>query len=196
MVAYMNRAALSKTLRSGQSWFFSRSRKKLWKKGETSGHTQKIREIWVDCDQDTLLLKVEQKGAACHTGMPSCFFEEIFSSTMQKGSHGRKKIFSLKDKLILEQVEAVIGDRKRNPKKGSYVSQLFHGGQDRILKKITEEAGELVIGSKNKKHQEIIDEMADLWFHCLIVLGFHGIPLSKLYAELEGRYGRRREKEK
>ena len=191
MLAYMNREAISKTFSTGNSHFWSRSRQRLWMKGETSGNVQKVREVFLDCDGDTLLLKVDQKGVACHTGKPSCFFTPLRKS-MFKG----KKAISEKggveenQRWIFEEVERVIQDRKRNPRRGSYVSSLFEGGQDRILKKVTEEAGELIIGSKNKNRGEIICEMADLWFHCLVVLGFHGISLSELNREMEKRFGK------
>jgi phosphoribosyl-ATP pyrophosphohydrolase/phosphoribosyl-AMP cyclohydrolase len=190
MLAFMNKESFLKTLQTGKTCFWSRSRKKLWTKGETSGHIQKVRELYLDCDRDTLLVLVDQKGVACHTGNTSCFFTGILHSKKVKGSDGVRKNFSERGLSILEQVEGVIRDRKRKPKKNSYVSSLFQSGQDRILKKITEEAGELVIGSKNKKRQEIIFETADLWFHCLVVLGLHGIPLSEVYQELKGRFGK------
>lgn len=191
MLAYMNREAISKTFSTGKSHFWSRSRKRLWMKGETSGNVQRVREVFLDCDGDTLLLKVDQKGVACHTGKSSCFF-----TPLQKSNIKGKKDISIKGEVeenqrsIFEEVERVIQDRKHKPKKGSYVSSLFKGGQDRILKKITEEAGELIIGSKNKDRGEIIHEMADLWFHCLVVLGFHGISLSDLNGEMEKRFGK------
>jgi len=190
MLAFMNKAAFLKTVQTGKTHFWSRSRKKLWMKGETSGHVQQVREIVLDCDRDTLLVLVDQKGVACHTGKPSCFFTSIPYSIKVKSPNGAGKNFSERRFSILEQVEGVILDRKRKPKKGSYVSSLFQSGQDRILKKITEEAGELVIGSKNKNRQEIIYETADLWFHCLVVLGLHGISLSEVYQELKGRFGK------
>ena len=181
MVAYMNKEAIEKTLETGLTHFFSRSRKKLWQKGETSGNYQSVKEIYVDCDEDTLLLKVEQTGVACHTGEISCFHRTHKDGDLVKLTN---------EGGILERLQAVILDRKTNPKEGSYVSSIMAKGKDRILKKIGEEAGELIIGSKNENRDEIIYEIADLWFHTLVVMGYHGISLDDIYNEFEKRYGK------
>lgn len=181
MVAYMNKEAVEKTIKTGMTHLWSRSRKKLWQKGETSGNYQSVREIYIDCDEDTLLLKVDQVGVACHTGEASCFHRTYKDSDLVK---------SVTAGGILERVHAVILDRKNNPKEGSYVSSLLAKGKDRILKKIGEEAGELIIGSKNENRDEIIYEIADLWFHTLVVIGYHGISIDDIYNEFEKRFGK------
>ncbi|MBI4715136.1 MAG: bifunctional phosphoribosyl-AMP cyclohydrolase/phosphoribosyl-ATP diphosphatase HisIE, partial [Nitrospirae bacterium] len=189
MVAWMNAESLAETLETGLTHFWSRSRKKLWQKGETSGHIQRVKRIFYDCDADTLLIQVDQTGPACHTGNPACFFQEA-PDLFPAVKSGEPETGSAPDPLILEKVYRVIQDRKAHPREDSYVHKLFTGGQDRILKKIGEEAGELVIGSKNNREEEIIYEMADLWFHSLVLLGYHGIPLEGLYQELERRFGK------
>lgn len=181
MVAYMNKEAVEKTIETGMTHLWSRSRKKLWQKGETSGNYQSVREIYIDCDEDTLLLKVEQAGVACHTGEVSCFYRTYRDSDLIK---------SVTDGGILERVYEVILDRKNNPKEGSYVSSLMAKGRDRILKKIGEEAGELIIGSKNDNRDEIIYEITDLWFHTLVIMGYHGISIDDINSEFEKRFGK------
>ena len=195
MLAYMNEESLVKTLDTGLTHFWSRSRKRLWQKGETSGHFQRVKKVEYDCDEDTLLIQVEQVGVACHTGNPSCFYREFSSeiadatrSSLSSGATSGKAPEPY-DPLILEKVLAVIQDRKEHPKKDSYVNTLLTSGQDRILKKIGEEAGELLIGSKNNNPSEIVYEMTDLWFHTLVLLGYHNIPLEEIYRELAKRFG-------
>lgn len=184
MMAYMNRESLRKTVTSGQVHFWSRSRKTLWHKGATSGNRLNVREIWVDCDGDTLLVRADPEGPACHTGRPTCFFRTLRGGKMRRPGPSPAKA------LILDQVYDVILDRKRFPKKKSYVSSLLRSGQDGILKKIGEESGELIIGSKNNRRSEIIWEAADLWFHTLVLLGYHNIAPSDIYRELQKRFGK------
>ena len=189
MVAYMNEEAFIRTLKTGQSHFWSRSRRQLWRKGAQSGQTQRVVSMAIDCDHDTVLLQVEQTNGACHTGRYSCFFRPVALPGGRVGRPASAKPGA--PSTIFDRVYEVILDRKRRPKRGSYVSALLAGGPDRILKKIGEEAGELIIGSKNNRPNEIIAETADLWFHTLVALGYHGIPPRKVYEELEGRFGRR-----
>ena len=179
MMAYMNREALEKTILSGKAHYFSRSRNKLWLKGETSGHFQHIKGIYYDCDIDTLLLKIEQVGSACHTGERSCFYREM--ETSFKGDVERSS--------ILEMIYKVIMDRKSNPQERSYVSSLFAKGTDAVLKKIGEEASELVISGKGGKREEVVNETADLWFHSLVLLGHLCIKPEEVYGELKRRFG-------
>jgi len=183
MLAYMNEESLNKTIETGFTHFWSRSRNKLWKKGETSGNEQIVKEISYDCDNDTLLIKAEQKGVACHTGNRSCFYSELIppSPPFDKGGMGG---------FVIDKIYEVILDRKRNLREGSYVSSLFKKGRDKILKKIGEEASEVVIGSKNDKKEEIIYEIADLWFHTLVLLGYHDISPEDIYKELQKRFGK------
>jgi phosphoribosyl-ATP pyrophosphohydrolase/phosphoribosyl-AMP cyclohydrolase len=183
MMAYMNSDALRATIETAVTHFWSRSREKLWQKGETSGHIQVVKKILYDCDADTLLVLVEQVGAACHTGNRSCFYRGLYERgddfTMDKSSLSG----------ILNRVYDVIIDRKDKPKESSYVSSLYSSGVDKILGKISEEAGELIISSKNNNREEIIYEAADLWFHSLVLLGYHGLTPQDIYKELEKRFG-------
>lgn len=186
MMAYMDREAIEKTLSSGKAHYFSRSRGRLWLKGETSGHFQHIKGIYYDCDIDTILLKVEQVGVACHTGERSCFYREI--ETPFKNVETPRRDVSTAP--ILDSVYKVVLDRKSNPRENSYVSSLFSKGTDSILKKIGEEASELLISGKGTKKEEVIHEMADLWFHSLILLGHLDIKPEEVYGELNRRFGK------
>lgn len=179
MMAYMNREAVEKTIASGKAHYFSRSRGNLWLKGETSGHFQHIKGIYYDCDIDTILLKVDQVGAACHTGERSCFYREIETPFRE----------DIAASSILDKVYKVIRERKSNPPEKSYVSSLFSKGTDTILKKIGEEASELIISGKGGKREEIVYETADLWFHSLVLLGQLDIRPEEVYSELKRRFG-------
>ena len=184
MMAYMSPEAVDRTIRTREVYFYSRSRKQLWHKGLTSGNKLIVKEVLIDCDRDTLLIRVDPTGPACHTGADSCFFRQWEDGRLKR----TKKSATNSD--ILDRVYSVILDRKRRPLKGSYVSSLFKGGRDRILKKIGEEAGELIISSKNSKKSEIVWEVADLWFHTLVMMGYHNVTLQDIYKELEGRFGK------
>ncbi|WP_110956011.1 bifunctional phosphoribosyl-AMP cyclohydrolase/phosphoribosyl-ATP diphosphatase HisIE [Anaerosinus massiliensis] len=188
MLAYMNKESLEKTVETGLTWFYSRSRKGLWQKGETSGNIQIVKEISYDCDCDTLLVKVEQKGAACHTGTYSCFNRRLgeFESHMA-ALFDTNQVYKNSVSTILHDLYNVINDRKLHPKEGSYTNFLFEQGQDKILKKIGEEAAETIIASKNMSKEEILYEMSDLWYHCLVLLAFHNISPSELLGELQNR---------
>ena len=187
MVAYANKEALDLTLETKRTHFWSRSREKPWAKGEESGNTQSVKEIFLDCDGDTVLAVVEQKGVACHTGRRSCFFETIEGSEKEAPAFG-----SSTDKKTLDEVYQVIEDRKRNPRPGSYVASLFEGGLDKILKKIGEEAGEVIIAAKSEKREETIHEVADLWFHSLVMLAYFDIKPNDIYEELGRRFGKKK----
>ena len=184
MLAYMNRESLAKTLETGTTWFYSRSRQELWNKGATSGHVQMVKELLYDCDGDTLLVKVEQKGAACHEGTYSCF-----SRRFGEAEPTQTERPALAATEVLTELFAVLEDRRQNPQQGSYTSSLFAKGEDRILKKIGEEAAETIITAKNHSQGEVIYEMADLWYHCLVLLAAHNISLSELMEELAKRRG-------
>lgn len=192
MVAYMNRAALRETLRTGLIHFWSRSRRRLWRKGETSGHGQRVQEIWLDCDADTLLVTVEPQGPACHTGRWSCFFTPVRrrQGLERVGSSAGPRGVETATARIFERIYHVILARRTHPKRGSYVSSLFKMGKDQILKKVAEEAGELVIASKNNQRKALISEVADLWFHTLVALGYHEIAPGEIALELHRRFGR------
>ena len=186
MLAYMNEESLHKTIETGYTWFYSRSRQKLWQKGETSGNVQKVHEINYDCDGDTLLIHVKQTGVACHTGTYSCF------SGRRLGEND-KALATIEQKeepnlaVVLYELYSVIKDRQRHPIEGSYTNYLFTKGHDKILKKVGEEAVETIIASKNEVKSDIIYEMGDLWYHCLVLLAYHGIKPEELFAELMNR---------
>lgn len=176
MVAYMNREALTKTLESGETWFWSRERKTLWHKGETSGHYQRVKEIQADCDYDTLLVKVVQEGGiACHEGERSCFHHPLLEG-----------VASPPGWRVLEELYALIQERKAKPKEDSYTTYLLTKGLDKVLKKVGEEATEVVIAAKNHP-QEVVTEMADLWYHLLVLLVLEGLSPAQVLAELAHR---------
>lgn len=201
MLAYMNEEALKKTIETGMAHYYSRSRQKLWLKGETSGHFQKIRSISIDCDGDTLLLKVEQTGAACHTGHHSCFFTRLEANELKEGIEAEDTGENTAAKLceaaadtdkcagaeVLQQVFDVITDRRLHPREGSYTNYLFEKGLNKILKKVGEEATEVVIASKSGSPEDINAEIADLLYHIMVLLVDQGLTLQDVYKELEQR---------
>lgn len=194
-LAYMSKESLRLTVETGLTHFYSRSRQRIWQKGEESGHIQRVHEIYVDCDEDALLIKAEQVVAACHTGRRSCFFRRLHPDAevpeeLTRQQFDPEAIYG-GSLAILQQIFDVIRDRRANPKADSYVSGLFTKGQDQILKKVGEEATELVMASKNGRPDEIIYEAADLWFHTLVMLGYHGIAPSEVARELRKRYGKK-----
>ena len=174
MQAYMNLEAYEKTLETGYAHYYSRSRQKLSKKGEESGHLQEVVSVSLDCDGDCVLLRVRQTGAACHTGNYSCFF-----NTVKEGGAGAE---------MLGRLQRVVEDRRDRPEEGSYTCYLFEKGVDKIAKKTGEEAVELVIAAKNGDKEEIVGECADLFYHTLVLLANAGVKLSDVCAELEERH--------
>ncbi len=180
MLAYMNRESLERTVETGETWFWSRSRKQLWHKGETSGNTQQVVGIAIDCDGDALLVEVNQKGNACHTGAHSCFFEDL-------PKEGAANLGA-----VLRRLERVIAERKREMPAGSYTTYLFESGLDKILKKVGEEAGETIIAAKNHSREEISWEVADLLYHLLVLLEQEQVRTSDIAVELAKREGKRR----
>ncbi len=193
MLAYMNELSLKKTLQSGKTYYYSRSRKKLWHKGETSGHTQEVKQIVLDCDGDALLLKVKQKGVACHTGSYSCFYRNLTgkeaSSFEQKEDNNDRedKDKGIEKINILEELTKVFEERKINPRSDSYVCQLMASPGEKIPKKIAEEAAEVLIALKDQDKDQIIYETADLCFHTLVALSYYDISYQAILAELERR---------
>lgn len=175
MLAYMNEESLKLTLEKGETYFFSRSRGKIWHKGETSGNTQKVKKIFYDCDEDALLIQVEAKGPVCHTGSISCFYRS-FDEETEDGIE------------ILNKLYERIKGRKINPVEGSYTNYLFEKGIDKILKKVGEEATEVVIASKNDSKDEIVYEVSDLIYHLMVLLVEKNVTLNDIYNELERRY--------
>ena len=175
MMAWMNRESLQKTLETGETWFWSRSRENLWHKGETSGHLQKVRSIRYDCDSDALLIGVEQLGdIACHTGERSCFHQVDGTITAPPAD-------------TLSQLFQVICDRRDNPTESSYTSKLFAGGDNKILKKIGEESAEVVMACKDDEPDAIAGEVADLLYHTLVALAHHDVDLKAVYQKLQER---------
>lgn len=181
MVAFMNKEALLKTVTSKSVHFWSRSRQTLWEKGETSGHKLVLKDLFVDCDGDALLVKAEPMGPTCHTGEKACFFSRVD----QPGTRTSEAWGG-----ILERLYQTIQDRKRQPSSDSYTSKLMDGGVDRVLKKVVEEAGEVVLAGKGGKKEEIVYETADLLFHTLIALGYQDVTLEEVYQELAIRFGK------
>jgi phosphoribosyl-ATP pyrophosphohydrolase/phosphoribosyl-AMP cyclohydrolase len=190
MMAYMNKEALQKSIETGMAHYWSRSRGRLWLKGETSGHCQYIKSMSLDCDGDTLLIKVEQKGAACHTGHYSCFYRSIEAGSVTEVPDrvfNPAAVYGDKSK-VLEKVYGIIIERMKNPKEGSYTNYLFEKGLDKILKKVGEEAAEVIIASKNESKDEIIYETADLLYHLLVLLVDREVSPQDVYAELLRRH--------
>ena len=177
MVAYMNEESLNATIRTGKMTYFSRSRQSLWVKGETSGHFQYVKSLTADCDFDTILAKVSQVGAACHTGAPSCFFNEIV----------KKEYVERNPLKVFEDVYAIIMDRKEHPKEGSYTNYLFDKGLDKILKKVGEEATEIVIAAKNPDSEETKYEISDFLYHLMVLMAEKGVTWEDITSELAQR---------
>lgn len=185
-LAYMNRESLERSLASRETWFWSRSRGELWHKGETSGHTQQIREIRYDCDADALLVLVEPQGPACHTGRYTCFHERLDEAQeVAEAKHDRY--------AILNTLESVIASREAERPEGAYTTYLFDKGVDKILKKIGEEAGEVIIAAKNRDHDELSWEASDLLFHLLVLLREQKLSIDQVLAVLEERHAKPKE---
>lgn len=176
-LAYANREALEETLRTRRSTFYSRSRQALWRKGETSGHFQEVVEVLLDCDGDAVVYKVLPQGPACHTGERSCFHRPLLRESAAPGLGE-----------VLERVYATIEERLRTLPEGSYVARLHRAGLDRILKKIGEEAGEVILAAKNHDKEELRHEAADLLFHLLLTLAEEGVGLEDLAETLWARH--------
>ena len=179
-LAYMNEESLAKSLETKETWFYSRSRQELWHKGATSGNKQKIHSIKYDCDQDALLVLVEPAGPACHNGTTSCFTESLYSS--------EEKIASLNDYEILLTLEKLIREREVERPEGAYTTYLFEHGVDKILKKVGEEAGEVIIAAKNRDAEELKWEVADLLYHVWVLLQEQKLPVAEVLAVLDKRH--------
>lgn len=178
-LAYMNKESYEKTLETKETWFYSRSRQALWHKGETSGNTQAVKGIRYDCDQDALLVLVEPSGPACHTGSYSCFTKE---QTEEQAA----------DRFgIMNELERVIAERQAEMPEGAYTTYLFREGVDKILKKVGEEASEVIIAAKNRDHEELKWEAADLLYHLLVLLREQSLPLDDVLDVLKKRTDRK-----
>ncbi|MEM1503015.1 bifunctional phosphoribosyl-AMP cyclohydrolase/phosphoribosyl-ATP diphosphatase HisIE [Domibacillus sp. 8LH] len=176
-LAYMNEESLKKTMETGETWFYSRSRQELWHKGATSGHTQKVVSMQFDCDKDAIVVKVEPAGPACHHGTTSCFDEPFY------GEDNVSLPYS-----ILQQLEQVIADREQNRPEGAYTTYLFEKGVDKILKKVGEEAAEVIIAAKNRDKEELQWEAADLLYHLLVLLREQDLALDDVLSVLARRH--------
>ena len=161
MLAYMNEEALQKTIATKETWFYSRSRKELWNKGATSGNKQTVKNISLDCDQDAILVTVEPLGPACHTGEQTCFHHPVETNT--------------ESREVVHEVINIIEERRMNPIEGSYTNYLFNEGIDKVLKKVGEEASEVIIGAKNNDKEEIKWEIADLVYHTLVLMNMTNV---------------------
>ncbi|AKI93655.1 bifunctional phosphoribosyl-AMP cyclohydrolase/phosphoribosyl-ATP diphosphatase HisIE [Bacillus subtilis] len=175
-LAYMNKESYEKTLETKETWFYSRSRQALWHKGETSGNTQAVKGIRYDCDQDALILLVEPSGPACHTGSYSCFMKEQ-TEEQTAGRFG-----------IMNELERVIAERQAEMPEGAYTTYLFREGVDKILKKVGEEASEVIIAAKNRDREELKWEAADLLYHLLVLLREQALPLDDVLDVLKKRH--------
>lgn len=178
MMAYMNEESYNKTLQTGKMTYYSRSRQKLWVKGEESTHFQFVKELIIDCDKDTILAKVSQIGVACHTGNPTCFFTPLAS----------KEYNNTNPLTVFNDVYNTIVDRKNNPKEGSYTNYLFDKGIDKILKKVGEECTEIVIAAKNPDPDEIKYEISDFLYHCMVLMVERGVTWDDIMKELDNRH--------
>lgn len=179
MQAFMNMDALRATIESGYATYYSRSRQKLWKKGETSGNTQRVVEIKYDCDMDSVLLRVIQNGAACHTGNRSCFYRSL-----GENEH-------VADGKIFYDIAETIKKRKSEPKEGSYTNYLFDKGIEKICKKVGEESTEAVIAAIKGDKEELIGEISDIAYHLLVLMEASGIEIKDVAAELMKREGKK-----
>ncbi len=177
MVAYMNEEAFLNTLKTGKMTYYSRSRKELWVKGLTSGHVQYVKSMMLDCDNDTILAKVAQVGAACHTGNRSCFFKPLM----------KKEYDDTNPLRVFQEVYDVILDRKEHPKEGSYTNYLFDKGIDKILKKVGEECTEIVIAAKNPDKEELKYEISDFLYHVMVLMAEKGVTWEEITRELARR---------
>lgn len=177
MLAYMNEEAFNETVKTGRMTYYSRSRKTQWVKGETSGHFQYVKSLTIDCDKDTLLAKVDQIGAACHTGNPTCFYTPLVGTDYDGKNPAR----------VFESVYSTIVDRREHPKEGSYTNYLFEKGIDKILKKVGEEAAEIIIAAKNPNPEEIKYELADFLYHAMVLMVERGVSWEDIMQELADR---------
>ena len=176
MLAYMNEEALKLTLETGKGTFFSRSRQKLWVKGETSGNIQAVKEVYYDCDADSILLKVDQTGVACHKNRKSCFHNAMTNTSRSE-----------KASDIINELYSVVNERKNNPVEGSYTTYLFTKGIDKILKKVGEESSEVIIASKNHSKSEMTEEISDLIYHTLVLMANEGVRPEAIGEALKKR---------
>lgn len=185
MLAYMDKEALSLTLNTNQAHYFSRSKQRIWKKGESSGHLQNVKNIMVDCDNDTILLKVEQIGVACHTGRKSCFFTDLESNETKLDV----EVNTTSAYGVIDNLYHIIESRKNDDPEKSYTAKLLKGKENSMLKKIVEEAGEFTFAIKDNDEEEIIYEAADIVYHMLVAMASKNINPDRVKQELARRFG-------
>ncbi|MDH4226331.1 MAG: bifunctional phosphoribosyl-AMP cyclohydrolase/phosphoribosyl-ATP diphosphatase HisIE [Deltaproteobacteria bacterium] len=189
MLAFMNKEALEKTLDTGLAHYYSRSRQKLWMKGETSGNTQKVEGVFYDCDSDSVLLRIKQKGVACHTGERSCFFRRLDQGGKEFGVQKGSAAPASGSEAVISGLYKVLLDRKNSSPDESYVASLYSKGFNKIAAKIHEESAELVHAGKKGGKDEIVHEISDLWFHTMVLLGYKDIAIEDVFTELKRRFG-------
>jgi phosphoribosyl-AMP cyclohydrolase / phosphoribosyl-ATP pyrophosphohydrolase len=173
-LAYMNQESLARTIETGQTWFWSRSRNELWHKGETSGNTQHVLSLALDCDRDAIVVLVDPAGPACHTGARSCF--DVAEDSIDLGR-------------VLDGLYQLIESRERERPAGSYTTYLFNEGIDKILKKVGEESAETIIAAKNEERERLASEVSDLVYHLVVLLVARGVTLEEIAKELKQRRG-------
>jgi phosphoribosyl-AMP cyclohydrolase / phosphoribosyl-ATP pyrophosphohydrolase len=178
MLAWADREALERTRDTGDAHYYSRSRQALWRKGETSGHVQRVRAIRADCDRDAVLYLVDQTGPACHTGERSCFHHPLLGGAEAGAGLGN----------VIDRLAAVVARRDANRPEGSYTTYLFEQGIDKILKKVGEESAEVIIAAKNGDSEELRNESADLLYHLLVLFRAAGLPVEEVWRTLEERF--------
>jgi phosphoribosyl-AMP cyclohydrolase / phosphoribosyl-ATP pyrophosphohydrolase len=179
MLAWADREALERTRTTGDAHYFSRSRQAIWRKGETSGHVQRVRAMRADCDSDAVLYLVDQTGPACHTGERTCFHRQLLGSAEAGSGAGR----------VLDRLAAVVARRDEERPEGSYTTYLFEQGIDKVLKKVGEESAEVIIAAKNGSAEELRNETADLLYHLLVLLRAADLPAWEVWRTLEERFG-------
>ncbi|MEA3316053.1 MAG: bifunctional phosphoribosyl-AMP cyclohydrolase/phosphoribosyl-ATP diphosphatase HisIE [Campylobacterota bacterium] len=185
MLAYMNKEALELTIKTNYAHYFSRSKQRIWRKGESSNHTQEVVSVMLDCDKDTILLKVNQNGVACHTGRKSCFFTDIKTEKTTQ----EVKIDTVGSYGVIDTLYHTIQDRKNDDATKSYTAKLLQGEQNSMLKKIVEEAGEFTFAIKDNNEEEIIYEASDLLYHTLVALASKDISPDRIKQEIARRFG-------
>ena len=186
MLAYMNAEALAKTLETGETWFWSRSRQMLWHKGATSGNLQPVEEMRCDCDADALLARVHPAGPACHTGEESCFYRSLTNDALSPISGSSAP--PVEEDFSLLQLYQVIQDRRQNPVSGSYTASLFDAGLPKIAQKVGEEAAEVLVAALAQEDHRLVEEVADLAYHLLVLLSARGLSPASITAELARRH--------
>lgn len=205
MVAWMNAESLARTLQTGETWFWSRSREELWNKGASSGNRQRVVELRLDCDGDTLLVRVDRDGPACHTGEDSCFYRPLAGPTPHSNAVSPivtavatpERTVSVVDMdsmevgILFNDLYTLIRMREAERPENSYTTYLFNSGLDKILKKVGEEATETVIAAKNGSARELTSELSDLFYHLLVLMVERGLGLTDVCRELAERAGRR-----